>query len=99
MTASTTSQASWLKRLFFFIAYPFALFYYLVWTTAPVDPLPKKRKLSISFAGCAFLFPYYVGVMKHLIENYDLKDVTFIALSSSCYPLVIYLANGMNPEE
>jgi len=96
------AKISWPERLYLLILYPLIYLYISMsnlWNTPQVDLVPSKGKPSICFAGCAFLYPYYIGIMKYLIEMYDLEDVKFVALSSACYPLVSYVANGVEPEK
>lgn len=80
-----------LGMLYLLVLYLFMYTYSILpnfWVIPRPDSPPGKKKPSISFAGGAFLYPYYVGVLEYLIENYELEDTTFIAVSSACYPIV-----------
>lgn len=102
MSISTKTIRSWQERLNLLVLYPLIILYMLLsnlFTGPNPPPLEKQNKPSITFAGCAFLYPYYVGVMKYLIENYELGDVTFLVLSSACYPLMSWVGNGIPPEK
>jgi len=98
----TYAKVSWQEYLNLLILYPLIIIYMMVSNllTGPQPiPDPKKNKPSILFAGCAFLYPYHIGVIKYLIENYDLEDVTYQGLSSACYPLVSWIGNGIPPDK
>jgi len=102
MPISSIEETSCLGKLYLAVLYPVTIvlsFLSSIWTVSRPKPPTGKSKPSISFAGCAFLYPYYIGVIEHLLENYEMENVTFVVVSSSCYPVVSLIANGLRPEK
>jgi hypothetical protein len=58
---------------------------------APTDSDPYK--VSISFSGAAFRFPYHLGVAAYLQENYYLSKVRFIGASAGAMASILLTCN------
>ena len=53
---------------------------------------------SISFSGCGWSFPYYLGIAQYLYDNYIIDNIKFIGASAGVIPALILSAN-INPKD
>lgn len=53
---------------------------------------------SISFSGCGWGFPYYLGIAQYLYDNYIIDDIKFIGASAGVIPALI-LSAKINPKD
>lgn len=64
----------------------------------PKHKIPDKFTPSISFMGGGQLWMFAIGVGHFVFENYDIKNIKFLASSSGCFAAVP-LACGLDPYE